>query len=581
VKLNGDLSVDRISQVLFRANWRIDGNMKIATVGEVSSILANFGALTVVGSTTLSSADNLDVDGANDFQGPVSLSAGSRQARLEDANKLTLAKLSVSQDVTLTVGQLALTGDSRDYQSQTKGALFLRAASPTQTMTIGGDTAESYLSQDGLTKLGDSFGRLVIGSTSEASSNPINVQGMRYYTQTEILTRNLITVNGEIQTGSKTAGLRLDAVGGPVLNAGIHTHGGDVDLSANGPLTLGTPGTIEIRTTNGAQGGGAIRLGAVNDDDTPTVLRLAGGDVTFRGNVGDVKALAGVEIVTAHNVTFPTSMKAGYIKQEGGTGVTSLHDVVVTGSENQPVALDIATSRVSLLGTVKAAGQTVAFQVSAGVNQGSATGLTAAALALRGNGQFLLNGEGNNVATLAARVGGKLSFQDLHDLTVGTVGFDGIDANSGVTLDVGGQLTIDSYIHTGTGSADDTITLIADGGVRETLTANLSAENLRLEGLGTFDLRSNRNFLHGDLFATIQGNLSLTNNGSLTIGDGVAPVGISTGGGDVWIKSLQGLTVKSEINTSPGSGGTLQKDSKVRVESDIVVGKGNVTLLVD
>src|SRR5262249_44120933 len=352
------------------------------------------------------------------------------------------------------------------YHSQNKGALFLRAPSPTQTMTIGGDTAESYLSQDDIKKLGDSFGRLVIGGTSAASSNPITVPGMSYYTRPEIPTHDLITVNGTIERGSKTAGLRLDAVGGTVLNAGIRTHGGDVDVSEHGPLTLGTPGTVEIRTTNGAKGGGAIRLGGVNDDDTPTVLRLAGGDVTFRGNVGDVKPVAGVEIPTAHDVTFAGSTKAGSLKQEGGTGVTSLHDVVVTGSEKQPVALAITTSRVSLLGNVKAAGRTAEFHVSDGVAHGGSNGLTAAPLPLTGKGPFLLNGHDNDVATLAANVEGTLSFHDLHDFTVGKVGrVSGILTHShDVTLDVGGKLTIGEAIRV----AHATITLKAGGGVVET-----------------------------------------------------------------------------------------------------------------
>jgi hypothetical protein len=578
VKLTGNLSVDRISQVvLFRtASWRIDGNMNITTVGDVGGILAP-GSLTVVGSTTLSSGDNLDVEGANDFQGPVSLSAGSHQVRLDDANKLTLAKVSVSQDVTLVVGRLALTGNSHDYHSQNKGALFLRAASPTQAMTIGGDTAESYLSQDAINKLGDSFGRLVIGSTSAASSNPITVPGLSYSTRTEILTHDVITVNGTIQTGSKTAGLRLDAVGGTVLNADLRTRGGDVDVSADGadgPITLGTPGTIEIRTTNGANVG-AIRLGAVNDDDTPTVLRLAGRDVTFCGNVGDVKPVAGVEIATARNVTFPGSTKAGYIKQEGGAGVTTLHDVVVTGSEQQPVALDVTTARVSLLGNVKAAGRTAEFHVSDGVAQGGTKGLTAAALALTGKGPFLLDGDHNHVATLAADVEGALSFHDLDALTVGKVGgVSGIQAyDRAVTLDVGGKLTVGKAIR----SRDATITLQAGGGVLETADGVVVATVLWLEGLGTFDL-SPGNLILGTLFAKIRGDLSFTNNHSLNIGDAVDPTGISTGGGSVTITSQGSMTVKSAVNTGPGKGGEVKIDPKVILEAKIVPGKGNITL---
>jgi hypothetical protein len=55
---------------------------------------------------------------------------------------------------------------------------------------------------------------------------------------------------------------------------------------------------------------------------------------------------------------------------------------------------------------------------------------------------------------------------------------------------------------------------------------------------------------------------------------------VSTGGGDVWLKADESLTVKSEVNTLPGSGGKLEMDSKVHLESRIVVGKSNVTMIV-
>ena len=260
--------------------------------------------------------------------------------RLKDVNRLALAGLEVKELAAITAGDLDLTGGRQWYRSPARGRLFLYAADPTQPMTIGG-TAEGYhLSQSDITKLGTTFSMLSIGDL--ADSNPITVAGLRYYTDTAIRAgHSTITVNGEMVTGLADADLRLDSIAGTTLNAGIRAAGGNV--TSFGPMTLGTPNSIQIRSAAGSTPNkGNIRLnGAVNDDSTPTLLQITAGHDVSLGDVGNLRPVSGVDITSARIVHFGHSTNAGFVKQQRGTGTTYLGDVVVT----QPgTPLDITTA---------------------------------------------------------------------------------------------------------------------------------------------------------------------------------------------------------------------------------------------
>src|SRR5262249_11784124 len=159
------------------------------------------------------------------------------------------------------------------------------------------------------------------------------------------------------------------------------------------------------------------------------------------------------------------------------------------------------------------------------------------------------------VDTLAADIDGRLlSFRDLNDLTVGTVGtVKGITTPKriNVSLDVGGQLVV------GSGAGEDirtdkvltgtrTLTLKADGGVREQTGSGAAASQLILQGtgVGTFDLSDSSNQVP-NLIATIQGDLDFRTQRFVTIGRpsaGPDEIGISTNAGNVRIWTGVGVT---------------------------------------
>jgi len=576
--LTGKLSVDRVSLANLNGTYTMGGSLNISTDNPMSSIIGN-GAFTVAGSTRLSTDGTVDVEGANDFQGPVTV-LGGKTVRLKDVNRLALAGLEVKELAAITAGDLDLTGRRESYRSPARGRLFLYAASPTQPMTIGGPAEGYHLSQSDITKLGTTFSMLSIGDL--ADSNPITVAGLRYYTDTAIRSgRGTITINGEMVTGLADADVRLDSYVGTTLNAGIRAAGGNVSIFS--PVTLGTPDSIQIRTAAGsARNKGNIRLdGAVNEDSTPTLLQITAGQDVSLGDVGNLRPVSGVDITSAHIVHFGHSTNAGFIKQQRGTGTTYLGDVVVT---KPGTPLDITTVSAHLGGQVTASGQSIQFNVTHGVDQSATAGLNAAALGLRAGVESRLDGSDNDVATLAADLKGALLFHDLNGVTVGTVGtIKGITTqNRDVTLDLGENLTIGSGAgeDINVGSAKLTLKPGAGGAVEKD-GSGVMAGALQLSGAGTFDLTQPNNQIQ-TLLATIDGDMYYRDRSALAIGNGTGP-GISTGAGNVQIQTGGILTIKSAISTTPGSGGKLSiigKESNVKRDAPINLGTGNVTFTV-
>jgi hypothetical protein len=205
---------------------------------------------------------------------------------------------------------------------------------------------------------------------------------------------------------------------------------------------------------------------------------------------------------------------------------------------------------------------------------------------LKGSGVFGLGGDHNDVATLAADVHGQLSFRDLNDLTVGTVGqVKGINTNNHrVRLDAGESLIIGSGAGEDIDAGGGKVILKGDDGVREeTGSGIVTNEGVGLLGQGTFDLTRSDNKVKS-LLAEIDGNLDFRASGALTIIKNGEKPGISTHGGNVKITTGGILTVEGKVSTGPGSGGgeltIIGNPNNVLLEAKIEVGKGTVTFVV-
>src|SRR2546425_6275834 len=101
-------------------------------------------------------------------------------------------------------------------------------------------------------------------------------------------------------------------------------------------------------------------------------------------------------------------------------------------------------------------------------------------LKLAGTGSYTLTNASNDVTTLAGAPSGPVSFTDLDDLTVGTVGgTTGLaTTNSAITLNAGTTLALNGAVSAGTSD----VTLNAGGAV--TQSAPITAAGLKLDRKG-------------------------------------------------------------------------------------------------
>ena len=154
-----------------------------------------------------------------------------------------------------------------------------------------------------------------------------------------------------------------------------------------------------------------------------------------------------------HFGTLTASVGTIAVSENSATDVTS---VTATGD----VTL-VSTGLITLHGSVTSSGGAAVVTLQgAGVTELTGAIVQASQLLLLGTGTFTLT-EANQVGTLAASITGPLSYTDVNDLTIGTVGgTSGITATGGsntVTVTSGGLatgLTVAQSVSAGDDHAD-------------------------------------------------------------------------------------------------------------------------------
>src|SRR5439155_1379550 len=156
--------------------------------------------------------------------------------------------------------------------------------------------------------------------------------------------------------------------------------------------------------------------------------------------------------------------------------------------------------------------------------------ITADKLLLLGKGTFDVD-EANDVATLAASIEGPLSYRDVDDLTVGTVGTVSGITSSGFDVKLAttaGALSIEAPVSLGAGD----LTLKINGDVSQTSAGGITAAGLQILGSGTVRLDSATNNVT-TLAADHTGSISYTDADSLSVGsvtDTAMAMSVSTTG---------------------------------------------------
>ncbi|HTQ33521.1 MAG TPA: filamentous hemagglutinin N-terminal domain-containing protein, partial [Stellaceae bacterium] len=236
-----------------------------------------------------------------------------------------------------------------------------------------------------------------------------------------------------------------------------------VRLPATGTMASGAS-TVTVGSVSGLNVGDKIVVagaGPNNGDLTAVIQNITGspGAYTLQLNATASAAVSGVAVskpTFIGNATTGTSAGGNTITLGSVSGLSNGDPLIITGADTggadlvahvssiagNVVTLDTSISTAVTGATVYVTNQSIDASGVVTLNSG-ADGMTEAggsifgsSLLLTGDGSFNLSGPGsaNDVATLAADVGGSISYSDVNALTVGTIGStSGITTRSHIT----------------------------------------------------------------------------------------------------------------------------------------------------
>ncbi len=410
--------------------------------------------------------------------------------------------------------------------------------------------------------------------------------------------------------GIVQSGAQVSAVNGAIAytgtgGKGINTNYGIFLNSTN--TTINTTGTGTITLTGKGQGTGTENHGILQKDGAQ--VTTANGIITYKGT--GAGTADGIRTESGSSIIGGNSTKS-VVLTSLGNGIT-LNDVKIQTQENI-----IITSPGNVIQN----------------NNGGLFATTATkGLQLNGAGNYTLTNANNDIATLAAKNTGNISYRDANGFVVGTVGtLKGISIGTkNVTLEAGGAVTQTQAIIAsglelkGTGatytlintannvtklavdtnnnlSFTDANGLIIDtvgstNGITATnknvtLTVNagtitqtkaITASGLELKGNGTFTLTNADNDVT-TLAANVGNPLNFTDKNTLTIGTVNATNGITTSNDAVTLKANGLLTINKAIavgnqKVSIESAGISQgTDGKITGNGLRLLGTGTFTL---
>ena len=424
---------------------------------------------------------------------------------------------SILDDVKLTTGGNLAINSAIDLGI---GDLFLDVAgNVTQTASIKADRLG--LMVDGFTRLQN--------AANDVNIIAANTQNFVYFTDVDDLTVGSITVDGMNLTGitSSNDSTKLMAGGDIAINAAVNT----------GNLLLVTTGNVtQTAAIN------AVRLGLMVD-----------GNTTLQNGANDVAILAanngGTTLYTdANSLTISEFTVDGMTV----TGITTTNDdvkLIAGGNLAINSAIDLGTGDLFLAVTAGSVSQTAAIKADG--------------LGLMVSGVTTLKNPANDVNTLASE-GGRVLFNDLDELAVGTVTVDGMTVTGlksildDVKLTTGGNLAINSAIDLGIGD------LFLDVAGNVTQTASIKADRLGLMVDGFTRLQNAANDVN-IIAANTQNFVYFTDVDDLTVGS------ITVDG-----MNLTGIT-SSNDSTKLMAGGDIAINAAVNTGNLLLVTTGNVT----
>ncbi len=492
------------------------GDLMITAGGNLTqnagdTIVANSLQLSVIGSSTLTQANDVNLFGAF-TQGAI---------RFTDADDLEVTAQGITttnSDVTLTTGGTLTSGGSISLGT---GNLLL---------DVDGDVL-----QIGGSVLAHGLALIVSGSTTLTSlGNDIDILAadtdgaiLLYGTQGSLEVGSL-TVHSMTVTGITTSNDNVTITAGNevLFNDDIRLGGGTLRISAGGHVSQNAGDTITAATLGIVTSGGSVTLTEANDVDAFAVWAP-----------GTVR-MTDVDAVSISTVTQDGSLFGG------ATGVTASNSFFLLAGGAILIDDAVAALHVSL-------------QTSNGgitQNAGDLITVSGGSLALRnyGTGEIILT-EANDVEWLAVDSNGAVQFTDIDDLRIDTAdGLGGITTTSDdVKITTGGGLALDQDINLASGN----LLLSIDGDVEQSLGMTINANGLALMVSGAVDIShaNDVNVLaldNGDSvsFRDIDG----VTVGSLTV-HGMTVTGLRTSHDNVTLNVGGHLVIGDDMNVGSAS----------------------------
>lgn len=542
------------------------GGVSMAGTVATTNTQIDLGAVTLTRNATLKSGSgSINVASVTDGGGNYTLTLhednGSSTGAVTFAGNVTLEDLITFDEA----HAVALQGAVNTIDQDTG---FLN----TGLTTIGNDATDSSTFAGGLDAV--TAGGVSIAGTVNTTNTRMDLGAV---TLTGHTTLDAGTgVNAEIDLAGGVSGgafnLTLDAGNQVTQSAAVTVSG--LELLGSAEYILTQPGNnidtlaanvtndISFTETNGFEIGTVNATSGLNATVNEIVLSSGGAvsqtqDITAAG-----LALTGAGAYTLTNGSNDIDTLA--VNAGGATSFTDTDDVTI-GTVGATVGVTTSNDDVTLqTGTTLDINSAVS--IGAGnlvLNSGGATNqtasITAAGLALTGNGPYDLSNSANAVVTLAANTGNTISYRDSDSLLIGSIsGTTGITTtNDNVSIQTGPtshNLGINGAVSLGAAN----LTLTATGAV--TQSAPIGASGLELLGSGAYTLNNASNDVT-TLAGSTTNTISYTDVNNLIVGTvnttgltATAAISLAAGGGVAVTDNLSaGATNNVTLNAQGGA----------------------------
>ncbi|HEX8988859.1 MAG TPA: filamentous hemagglutinin N-terminal domain-containing protein [Rhodocyclaceae bacterium] len=289
-----------------------------------------------------------------------------------------------------------------------------------------------------------------------------------------------------------------------------------------------------------------------------------GGDVSIAADSLDIAQAIDADGVAAAKVILTTASAARAIsigaEDAGKLSLTQAElNLVTTGSNGLLRVGDVLnTGGITLADNIAAGAgwNALSLKTLGALSQAAGKTLTVANVAVDAGSGFTLSNNATSSGTVALKGNGAIRYTYGGGGNVLVASIDGVDGVSSGGADIAlvgsGAVNLNADVNAGAGTI--ALTAAAGGGINQS-GGSLTASGLKLVGSGTFSLDQAGNSV-GTLAAAVNGGLSYTDAGLLTIGTVGGLSGITTGGASA-VLTADRMAINQNIATA-GGGVTLK-----------------------